>query len=118
MGHLSEMAAGSGLSAHIDYKSIPILAGATDYLAQKVVPGATSRNFSSLQNKISFAVGIETAEAKNLLADPQTNGGLLIAVAPAAVAEVQDLLAAKGYEIFAQPIGKMVAASGALIWIQ
>jgi len=48
-------------------------------------------------------------EAFNILPDPQTNGGLLIAVKEAALADVSNLLAKEGYNNFIQPVGRMIA---------
>lgn len=107
-GHLIEMAAGSGLSAKISYKSIPVMNGAREYLAKRIVPDATFRNWNSYQNDISFAGGVDIMEAFSLLPDPQTNGGLLLAVAPDAVEQVQMILCENGLEEFVQPIGVMI----------
>jgi selenide,water dikinase len=49
-------------------------------------------------------------EAFTLLPDPQTNGGLLISVAPDALVEVQKLLNVRGYEAHTEPIGQVVEA--------
>jgi selenide,water dikinase len=108
-GHLTEMARGSGLSALLHYSNIPILPAARIYAAQRVIPDATYRNWNSYGTGVSFAAGVNVMEAFNLLPDPQTNGGLLIAVRPAAEKEVQELLAAHGLAAFAQPIGRMTA---------
>ena len=108
LGHLTEMAEGSGLTAEINFQSLPILDGARDYLAQKVVPGATIRNWNSISYKISFAPDLPKQEAIHLLADPQTNGGLLISVDKSSVAEVQSILRLNGYANFTTPIGEMV----------
>ena len=56
-------------------------------------------------------------EAFHLLPDPQTNGGLLIAVAPEAVAEVITVFESFGLSDYAQPIGKMVAAGEKVIQV-
>ncbi len=117
LGHLSEMAGGSGLSAEIIYNQLPILDGAKEYLAQKVKPGATNRNWSSVSNKVVFDSKINREEAVSLLADPQTNGGLLIAVRPGAVPEVTELLSNNGYVEFSKPVGRLCAASQNLITI-
>jgi selenide,water dikinase len=50
-------------------------------------------------------------EAFTILPDPQTNGGLLIAVDPAALAEVQEVLKKQGLTDFTEPIGVMTQAS-------
>ena len=91
-GHLIEMAEGSGLSATLQYANIPILESAREYLAQKIMPDATYRNWNSYSAKVGFEPGVNVMEAFNILPDPQTNGGLLIAVDPASADEVAALL--------------------------
>lgn len=108
-GHLIEMASGSNLSATISYGAIPIIDGARTYLAQHIVPDATYRNWNSYHQHISFADGVNIMEAFSLLPDPQTNGGLLIAVRPNAIQEVSAILEAHGYAAFTTPIGSMTA---------
>lgn len=117
LGHLTEMAEGSRLTAEVFYGQLPILAGAKEYLAKKVVPGATNRNWNSISNKVTINKQIDEQEAKNLLSDPQTNGGLLISVSANAAVEVQQILAENGYEAFSKPIGKMSASSEKAILI-
>ena len=118
LGHLSEMAEGSGLSAEVYLDKIQVLEGAREYLAQKVVPGATARNRSSVQDKIDWQAGAEQEAWMQLLADPQTNGGLLVAVQPEAAAEVVQLFADSGYYDFIQPIGRLLPPSGQLIVVR
>ncbi len=104
MGHLIEMSEGSGLSAEIEYKKVPKMAPLDKYFELKTIPDATSRNWSSYPDKITFAEGVDVAKAYNILPDPQTNGGLLIAVDPSAVDEVTAILERDGVESLA-PIG-------------
>jgi selenide,water dikinase len=118
LGHLTEMADGSGLSAEIFYDKLKIIDGAKDYLAKKVVPGATNRNWKSISDRVTFDTIADQQEAIHLLADPQTNGGLLIAVSEDAVEEVQNILVENGYEAFKNPIGKMLARTGKSIIIK
>ena len=108
MGHLSEMAGGSGVSAEIFLDKINVLEGATGYLAQKVVPGATARNKANVEHYIKWAANAAPDAWMPLLCDPQTNGGLLVSVSPDAVDAVQEILRAQGYEAFAQPIGRIL----------
>lgn len=108
LGHLIEMAEGSNLSAELNYQQIPFLEAAREYAAQRIVPDATYRNWNSYNSKVSFGSGVNVMEAFNLLPDPQTNGGLLIAVKADDAAEVQQLFAEQGMSAFAQPIGRMV----------
>ena len=116
LGHLTEMMQGSNLSAEINYNKIPIIPAVRNYIAQKTIPGATARNWSSCSAGVHFGAGIDEAEATLLLPDPQTNGGLLIAVAPEALEEVQNILKAIGIE-YTSPIGECIAAKEKRIYI-
>ena len=78
LGHLTEMCEGSGLSATIEFGKVPIIDALSDYLQQGCVPGGTGRNWNSYGQKINTL----TDEQRNILADPQTSGGLLVAVSP------------------------------------
>ena len=118
IGHLIEMAEGSGLSAELDYAAVPLLESAKVYQQQKIGPDATHRNWNSYQQKVSLAEGIDEMEAIHLLPDPQTNGGLLIAVAADAVAEVIGVLNNFGLSAHAKPIGKMVAAQEKVVQVR
>lgn len=107
LGHLIEMAEGSGLSAELIYQQVPLLAAAKEYLPQRMVPDATYRNWNAYSNKVGFGAGVNVMEAFTLLPDPQTNGGLLIAVDPASLTEVQEVLQQLGLGDHTNPIGVM-----------
>lgn len=103
LGHLLEMAEGSGLTARLDYAAVPRLPGVEYYLAEGCVPGGTLRNFESYGEKVALLGD----EQKHLLCDPQTSGGLLVAVAPEGEAEFLALAAELGLQL--APIGELVA---------
>ncbi|MEO6407022.1 MAG: selenide, water dikinase SelD [Ferruginibacter sp.] len=84
MGHLIEMAEGAGLSASINYASIPIADGVKDYMKQKAIPDATFRNWNAYSKNVFFEKGVDVMEAFTLLPDPQTNGGLMFSVSSTA----------------------------------
>lgn len=111
MGHLIEMIKGSHASAAIYYDQLPILPRVQELITQRVFPDATTRNWSAYQDKIRFEKGVNVMEAFTLLPDPQTNGGLLISVAPDALAAVQQLLKDRGFEAHTEPIGQVVEAT-------
>ncbi len=67
------------------------------------VPGGTIRNFDSYGHKLAPM----SEEQRNLLCDPQTSGGLLIAVEPEAEEELASMLSSAG--LYAQPIGELFA---------
>ena len=104
LGHLVEMAEGSGLTAQIDYAAVPRLAGVSHYLAEGCAPGGTQRNFDSYGHKIA---PLAQEEQRLLLCDPQTSGGLLVAVTPEGEAEF--LTVAAGLGLALAPIGQMTA---------
>jgi selenide, water dikinase len=114
LGHLVEMAEGSGLSAVIDFEKVPvIIRDIKNYVDQKSVPGGTNRNWDSYGEKI----GAITDYQKAILADPQTSGGLLIAVDINAVDEVKYILEKSGLEKFTMAIGYLTTEQEKIISI-
>ncbi|MCU0418671.1 MAG: selenide, water dikinase SelD [Cyclobacteriaceae bacterium] len=77
LGHLWEMCEGSGLSAEIDYPRIPLIAGVTHYTQQFIYPDNTMRNWQRYEPHVQ-GIG---SESLLTLCDPQTSGGLLVAIA-------------------------------------
>jgi selenide,water dikinase len=115
LGHLVEMAEGSGLSAVVDFKNIPIIISELgDYLDQQSVPGGTVRNWDSYGKKI----GPISAYQQSILADPQTSGGLLVAVNPAAAEEVKNILQRYGLDQFTLPVGIFTKQQQTVVTIQ
>jgi selenide,water dikinase len=108
LGHLIEMADGATLSAEIYYSALPVLEGVREYLAQRIIPDATYRNWNSYSTKTSFEKGVNVMEAFNLLPDPQTNGGILFTVKESAMEEIKALFVRHALEAHLQPIGKMI----------
>ncbi len=76
LGHLSEVCEGSNVSATIYADQVPRLSVVDHYIAQNSIPGGTHRNWDSYGHKISQVSDAQKA----LLCDPQTSGGLLVAV--------------------------------------
>jgi len=105
LGHLLEMCRGSHLGAELKFDQVPILSEALPLAQQGYGPGAIDRNLASYGHEGDFAAHLENWQ-RRILADAQTSGGLLAAVAPDAVDEV---LAAFRKAGFAQAavIGKM-----------
>jgi selenide, water dikinase len=108
LGHLIEMAEGSGLTGVINYANITKVKNLDNYLKQNMIPDATFRNWNAYSANVNFANGVNVTEAFSLLPDPQTNGGLLISVNKNSVAEVTALFKENGLIDFSQPIGRMV----------
>ncbi|OYT97547.1 MAG: selenide, water dikinase SelD [Pseudomonas sp. PGPPP3] len=103
LGHLVEMADGANLTAQLNYAAVPRLPGVDYYLAEGCVPGGTLRNFDSYGEKI----GPITDAQRDLLCDPQTSGGLLVAVTPEGEAAFLAVAAELGLTL--APIGQLVA---------
>ena len=110
MGHLIEMAEGSGLGAELYYSKVPILSSVPAYLSERIVPDATYRNWNAYQKKVAFGAGVNVMEAFTVLPDPQTNGGLLIAVSADSLEQVLSLLQSVGIHCCNEPIGRITAA--------
>lgn len=102
LGHLVEMADGSQLTARLDSAAVPRLASVEHYLELGCVPGGTLRNYDSYGERI----GAISEAQKHLLCDPQTSGGLLIAVSAEGQAAFLAEAAALGLQLTA--IGTMV----------
>jgi len=83
LGHLTEICEASSVSAEINFAKVPVIDGLEGYLAQGSYPGGTGRNFESYSHKVSQLSDTQ----KLILCDPQTSGGLLIAVSPNAEQE-------------------------------
>ncbi len=103
LGHLSEMCEASGASARIEFDMVPTIERAVldFYLDKKSTPGGTWRNWESYGHKILGA----TERQQAVLADPQTSGGLLVAVAAGEVAGFQAFMKENGFAL--QPFGEI-----------
>ncbi len=106
LGHAREMALGAKLSARIDMKRVPLLAGVESLAAQGYITGASGRNWAGYGQDVTLADGI-TPLQQALLCDPQTSGGLLVACAPEAVDQVLELFRRNGFGE-AAVVGEMV----------
>lgn len=104
MGHLLEVCEGSNVNAVLSEQHIPLLPPVRDYIAQGCLPGGTLRNFDSYGDKLAPL----TDEQRALFCDPQTSGGLLIAVQPEHAAALEKVLMDGG--VYTQSIGQLIAA--------
>lgn len=113
LGHLSEMCEASHASAIIHADLVPTIPSdiLNYYLEKKCIPGGTPRNWDSYGHKIA---GI-TEHQRNLLADPQTSGGLLVAVAPGHESDFQEAAAQEGFEL--KPFGFLIERQEVLITV-
>ena len=101
LGHLVEMCEGSGLSAEIYSSQVPTIDNISFYMENKTFPGGTFRNFDSYGHKVSPM----NDNQKHLFCDPQTSGGLLVAVTPKGKATFLETAAQYGLELV--PFGVM-----------
>ncbi|MDG6358749.1 selenide, water dikinase SelD [Glaesserella parasuis] len=111
LGHLTEICQGSNLRAEVYFDQIQTLDGVREYIAQGAVPGGTTRNFDSYRHLISPL----SDEQKAILCDPQTSGGLLIAVKPQAVESVKQI--AKNANVALYPVGRLLKAESGKVLI-
>ncbi len=112
LGHLIEMAEGSNLTAEINLSQIPLLQNIEDYLKQNCVPGGTKRNWKSYGHKVSAI----SERSINILCDPQTSGGLLVAVDPNDLDEFKSIMQQFNLDNKAmQPIGKFTAKENLVV---
>lgn len=102
LGHLVEMADGSGLTARLWADRVPRLPGVDHYLDEGCIPGGTQRNFDSYGHRIAPI----DERSRALLCDPQTSGGLLVAVS--VDDEEAFLKEAETLSLPLSPIGEMV----------
>ena len=105
LGHLLEICKASKRHALLVANDIPLINQALDLTTTGIVTGAGKRNEEYYRHDIDLSDNAETI--KNLLTDPQTNGGLLVACAPKIAPQVQDLFIQNGFEQ-AATIGHLV----------
>jgi len=80
LGHLTEMCEGAGLSATIDFDKLPIIPETKEYIEKNILPDATYRNWNAYNSKLKIESTVDQKMSFMILPDPQTNGGLLLAV--------------------------------------
>lgn len=81
LGHAMEMADGAELGLDLSVSAVPVLEGANETLAAGIAPGATGRNLAHFGARVEWDARV-TPVQRQLLGDPQTSGGLLLAVDP------------------------------------
>lgn len=86
-GHLLELCKGSGLTAELNFQDIPYIEEARELAAQFVLPDNAMRNWNAYETELE----LRNQDAFPWLVDPQTNGGLLLAVAADQVDAVLEL---------------------------
>jgi selenide,water dikinase len=112
LGHAHEMAAGSGVSLRIDHTCVEYLPGAIEASRAGFLSGGLKNNREFVEGCVTFGDRV-AEEFRNLLYDPQTSGGLLVALAPNAVQPAREAFQRRG--ISARPIGAVFAKRSPLI---
>jgi selenide,water dikinase len=107
LGHLLEMCRGAGLAAQIALKALPILPAARALAVAGASTGAATRNWQSYGDAVRLPADI-AAWQQNILCDPQTSGGLLIACAPSEAESVLDMFHESSFAA-ATKIGDLMA---------
>jgi selenide,water dikinase len=95
LGHLCELVHASKVGAKIYLAKVPVIEFAWELAKQKIVPGGTLANLKFIEDKVDWERGI-TDEAKLILSDAQTSGGLLISVPKEKEKELLKRLLSKG----------------------
>jgi selenide,water dikinase len=108
-GHLLEICRGSGLAAHVDFARLPLIGEAVEHSRAGIATGASARNWAAYGAEVKLPAAFADWQ-RNLLTDPQTSGGLLLACAAGVVDQVLELLRADGFGE-AAVIGAMAAGA-------
>jgi selenide,water dikinase len=90
-GHLLEICRGSGLAAELVFDQLPLIALAAEIAQSGTATGASARNWDGYGSSVVLPTGFAMWK-QNMLSDPQTSGGLLIACAPEAADGVLQIL--------------------------
>ena len=116
LGHLGTLLEASGVAAEVTAAAVPLLPRAREAAERGAIPGGTERNAAAVADAVAFADGVDRT-TRLLLADAQTSGGLLIAIAPE---RADALVAALGREgtFAAAVIGRVVAGGAGRIAVR
>jgi selenide,water dikinase len=110
LGHSWEMAEGSRVRFRLEARAIPVQEGVRELAAADVIPGGSKANLEWVKPHVRFPEGMSDVD-RIVLADAQTNGGLLAAVAPERAGELLAAMSRAGVE--AARIGEVRPADGA-----
>ncbi len=116
LGHLHEMAEASGCGATMDLGEVPLFAGALDYARDGVVPGRTADVVAWADEFTQWAHDNDRDLWMKVLCDPQTSGGLLIAVSPEAAHQLCVALEVRG--VLCAEVGTFTSATPGLVTIR
>lgn len=112
-GHLLEVCDASGVSSRLYMDKLPVFDFVQKYIALNCIPGGTNRNWKTYGGRIS----LKTDSWRQILADPQTSGGLLITVDPESRNDFESLMASGGFRL--NPVGELLPRqAGATIIVE
>ncbi|BBO77079.1 selenide, water dikinase [Desulfosarcina widdelii] len=106
IGHLAEMLEGAGCGLKIVVEKLPVIDEALEFSAMGMVPGGAHKNRSFREHMVDLDEGIDPS-MRDILYDPQTSGGLCIAVAADSARDLVDHLQSEGVE-YASIFGEVV----------
>ncbi len=109
LGHAHEMAQASGVRFELRFHDLPMMTGATARAQMWTFPGGASDNQQYFSQHVTFSEDIPEW-GQMLLFDPQTSGGLLLAVPPAQTAQLPSLM--QKYNQLAWVVGRVTDGSG------
>lgn len=112
LGHLIEVCEGSGLSAEIFYREVPLIHHVDAYVAKMIYPDNTMRNWSSYQDKVD-RIG---SSSLLTLCDPQTSGGLLVSVRKSGKEAFEKILGEMGMPV--HQIGNMIPKMEKAVYVR
>jgi selenide,water dikinase len=115
-GHLHEMAEASGVSLHLDRHQLPIVPEVISFVDMGIIPEGAYRNRDYYRQWVRSALP-ELDAVEMIGYDPQTSGGLVLAMEPAAAAQLLDALAQQGYAPECRIIGEVRAIDPGMVFI-
>jgi len=108
LGHLAEICEGSNVRAVVDYQAVPKLPEIEHYITSGCSPGGAQRNFDSYRHQLSDMTDMQ----KKVLCDPQTSGGLLVAVNKSHRNDFINRV--KEFDLDLKPLGELCETTGTL----
>jgi selenide, water dikinase len=115
LGHLYEMLSASEVAARLYAAAVPVLPTAEECARQGITTGGARNNETYLAPYLQFDAGV-SPELRQVLFDPQTSGGLLMAVPPGRLDTLLAALEAEGVRIHAV-LGEVIAGSAGHTWV-
>jgi len=109
-----EMASGSGVTIQLDSKAIPVLDGAVELAEMGIIPAGAYRNMDYVKGHLRVAAGVRQVFV-DLIADPQSSGGLLISLPADEAADLVERL--EGVTTCSAIVGRILPDQGCSVEI-